>query len=73
MSVTDSIFKGLVLFMLGALLYIVSSLIAAMSGAFGKPDPFSQVLVAVAVLAMILGPIFYGGVFPFYEWLSKRT
>lgn len=66
-------FKGMVLLVLGALLWIVASILAAVAEVTGEPFPLFQFFMVIGFSVMILGPILYWFVVPLRNWASKRT
>lgn len=64
---------GLVLLMLGALVWFISSLFAGVGQAVGEPAPLIiQVFVPIGFFVMIGGPLTFWVVIPVWRYLRRR-
>ena len=68
-----NVFKGIVVGILGLIVWFLASIPLGISAAFGgAQDPLFYTIMVAGFLAMVGGPVVYIGILPAVAWLRRR-
>lgn len=68
----NNIFKGIVVGVLGAVLWFLFSVLQGFGEAFGTSDPVLETFMIIGFALMVGGPVVYIAILPAVAWLRRR-